>query len=55
MTKTTITMTLEKETKNTNRYTEVTGTGKPPLLNTLYLQKWVGQPSKIKVTVEEIS
>lgn len=53
MTKTTITMEHEKETKNTNRYSEIIEKGKIPLLNTLYLQKWIGNPSKIKVTVEE--
>ena len=49
-----VTMQLEKETKNTVRYAEVTE-GKPPVIGTLYLQKWalgLGQPKVIKVTVE---
>ncbi len=54
MTKTTITMEHEKETPGTNRYKEVQEEGKMKILNHLYLQKWVGSPSKIKVTVEEV-
>jgi hypothetical protein len=49
-----VTMQLEKETKNTVRYAEVTE-GKPPVIGTLYLQKWalgLVQPKVIKVTVE---
>ncbi len=30
---------LEKETKNTVRYAEVTD-GKPPIVRTIYVQKW---------------
>ena len=54
MTKTTIILTHEKETPGTNRYKEVQQEGKLMLLNHLYLQKWIGNPSKIKVTVEEV-
>ena len=30
----------EKETKNTVRFSEVPPEGKPPLIGTLYIQKW---------------
>lgn len=30
----------EKETKNTVRYQEVPEEGKPPVISTLYVQKW---------------
>ena len=44
---------LEKETKNTVRYKELTE-GKPPAIGTLYIQKWVlkGTPKKVKMTLE---
>lgn len=50
----TITMELEKETKNTVRYTEKTE-GKPPAIGTLYIQKWATSPDTpqtIRVVVE---
>jgi hypothetical protein len=35
------TFTLERETKNTYRYQEEpSGSGKPPIIGTLYIQKW---------------
>jgi hypothetical protein len=35
------TFTLERETKNTYRYQEeLSGSGKPPVIGTLYIQKW---------------
>ncbi len=49
-----ITMELEKETKNTVRYAERTE-GKPPAIGTLYIQKWATSPDapkQIRVTVE---
>lgn len=50
------TFTLERETKNTYRYQEEpSGSGKPPIIGTLYLQKWaVGSPPprRIRITVE---
>ena len=52
----TLTFTIEKETKNTIRYQEQTVAGKPPVIGTLYLQKWaVGEdpPQKITVTIEK--
>lgn len=47
---------IEKETKNTIRYEEVTD-GKPPVIRTLYIQKWAlgkNPPKRIKVTIEEV-
>ena len=49
-----VTMRLEKETKNTYRYEEETA-GQPPVIKTLYIQKWKFEgkvPERIKVTVE---
>jgi hypothetical protein len=49
-----ITMELEKETRNTVRYTEKTE-GKPPAIGTLYIQKWAtfpDTPQSIRVVVE---
>lgn len=43
----------EKETKNTVRFTEELPPGKPPIIGTLYLQKWfAGTCDTITVTVE---
>lgn len=45
----------EKETKNKIRFKEVSNGETPPLVETLYIPKWyVGDVSKIKVTVEEV-
>ena len=53
--------TVEKDTKNTRRYQEQAGSG-PPIINTLYVQKWALEqlgkgklPERIKVvgTAEE--
>ncbi len=42
---------VDKETKNTIRYSEVT-TGQPPALGTLYIQKWaLPEPIPKKVTI----
>ncbi|KKN73990.1 hypothetical protein LCGC14_0395560 [marine sediment metagenome] len=54
MIKTVVILEHEKETPGTNRYKEVQEQGKLTLLNHIYLQKWVGNPSKIRVTVEEV-
>ncbi len=44
----------EKETKNTVRYQEVVEEGKPPIIGTLYLQKWfAGETETINITVEK--
>ncbi len=47
---------VEKETKNTIRYEEITE-GVPPKIKTLYIQKWAlgkNPPKKIKITIEEV-
>lgn len=51
MEKQTLTFTKEKETKNTFRYAEDTK-GKPPVLGTIYIQKWLAPPDKLTVTIE---
>jgi len=53
---TTATFELEKETKNTVRYSETPDEGVAPVVNTVYIQKHVlgkNAPQKIKVTLEE--
>jgi len=46
---------LEKETKNTKRFAEEPSRDGPPIMNTLYVQKWacanLGNPAKIRVTI----
>jgi len=47
---------LERETKNTIRYTEVPEAGQPPRVGTLYVQKWaLGQlpPRRLVLTLAE--
>ena len=47
---------IEKETKNTIRYEEITE-GRPPVIRTIYIQKWAlgkNPPKKIKITIEEV-
>jgi hypothetical protein len=50
------TFTLERETKNTYRYQEeLSGSGKLPVIGTLYIQKWaVGSPPprRLRIIVE---
>ncbi len=57
MTKIDVQFSLEKETKNTVRYVEEPGEGTPPMIGTIYIQKWVlgTNPAKqIRVVVEEV-
>ena len=52
---TTATFELEKETKNTVRYSETPDEGVAPVVNTIYIQKYVlgkTAPQKITVTFE---
>jgi len=43
---------LEKETKNTIRYTEKPEAGKPPSIGTIYIQKWaLPEPTPQSITV----
>lgn len=49
----TVKMVLEKETPNTIRYKEVTEPGKPPVVPTLYIPKWIANGAKtITVSIE---
>jgi len=48
-----ITFTVERETKNTIRYSEDVN-GKPPAIGTLYVQKWLlgnEPPKSLMVTI----
>ena len=53
-----ITFEPEKETKRTLRFSEKVEGGKPPILGTVYIQKWfLGEefskkPGSIRITVE---
>jgi hypothetical protein len=43
----------EKDTKNTVRFAEVQAQGEPPIIGTLYVQKWfVGDATSLRVTIE---
>ncbi len=46
----------EKETKNTIRFKEQPGIGQPPIIGTIYVQKWSypAEAKQLKVTVEVI-
>lgn len=49
----TVRMVMDKETKNTIRFEENTADGKPPVIGTLYVPKWVvGSQQAIDVTIE---
>ena len=55
MEKQALTFTLERETKNTIRYTE-DASGKPPAIGTLYVQKWLlgnEPPQRLTITIGE--
>lgn len=46
---------MEKETPNTVRYKEVPAEGQPPVIGTLYLQKWfAGSAKRVKLTIEKL-
>jgi hypothetical protein len=47
-----LTFKKERETKNTIRYQEASEPGKPQVVGTLYIQKWVAPPDTIKITLE---
>jgi hypothetical protein len=50
----TVTFKVEKETKNTVKYNEVPAEGQPPIIGTLYVQKWfAGNAAEIEVTVKK--
>ena len=49
----TIQMTKEKDTKNTVKFAEVQTQGEPPIIGTLYIQKWfAAEAANLKVTIE---
>ena len=55
MEKQSLTFTLERETKNTIRYSEDSN-GNPPAIGTLYVQKWLlgkEPPKQLTVTIVE--
>jgi hypothetical protein len=50
----TIKFEFEKETKNSVRYKEVPEAGQPPIVGSLYVQKWYAGDSKnIEVTLSK--
>lgn len=52
----TVTLTREKETKNTIRFQETVADGQPPVLGSLYVPKWVcGDEQQIEVTVRPVN
>jgi len=54
MAKTTITFELEKNNKNSIRYKEIPKNGMPPILGSIYVQKWFAGDSKIiEVIIEK--
>ena len=45
---------LEKETKNTVRFNEVPEENQPPIIGTLYVQKWfAGTATELEVVVKK--
>jgi hypothetical protein len=45
---------VEKETKNTVKHNEVPAEGQPPIIGTLYVQKWfAGNAAEIEVTIKK--
>jgi hypothetical protein len=47
-----LTFKKEKETKNTFRFQEVSEAGAPPIVQTIYIQKWIAPSDTITVTLE---
>jgi hypothetical protein len=51
----TVELVRERETKNTVRFAEIEVDGQPPIIGTLYVQKWViGQVGRIRVTIQPL-
>ena len=45
---------IEKETKNSVRYKEVPAEGQPPIVGSLYVQKWfAGDTKTLELTIEK--
>lgn len=54
MSKETVQLVFEKETKNSVRYKEVPDEGKPPIVGTVYVQKWfAGDAKSIELSIEK--
>ncbi|HPA19660.1 MAG TPA: hypothetical protein PLU30_18070 [Verrucomicrobiae bacterium] len=52
-TKTTLEFKRLRETKNTVRFEEQTEPGKPPVIGTIYIQKWfIGDAENVTLTME---
>jgi hypothetical protein len=51
---TTVKFKIEKETKNSIRYAEVPEKGQPPIIGSLYVQKWfAGDAEELEVTIKK--
>jgi hypothetical protein len=54
MSETTITFEFEKENKNSVRYKEVPKEGMPPIVGSIYVQKWfAGNSKSIDITINK--
>ena len=54
MSKTIVKFGYEKATKNSVRYKEEPEPGKPPVVGTLYVQKWfAGDTKTLEITIEK--
>jgi hypothetical protein len=54
MTEKTVKFELEKENKNSVRYKEVPEDGMPPIVGSIYVQKWfAGNSKNIEVTISK--
>ncbi len=55
MSETKIKFELEKQNKNSVRYKEIPKDGMPPILGSIYVQKWfAGNSKQIEITVSKI-
>lgn len=54
MTNKTVTFEFEKATKNSIRFKEIPDEGTPPIVGTIYVQKWfAGNSKNIEVTINK--
>ncbi len=54
MSKTVIKFEIEKETKNSVRYKEIPDEGQPPIVGSLYVQKWfAGNTKTLEITIDK--
>lgn len=55
MTKKKVKFQFEKQTKNSVRYKEIPAEGMPPIIGSIYVQKWFAGDSKnIEITVNKV-